>query len=165
MPHIFCYHGLRFDMSEGLEAVVAQVLDALEFDLVELRVGGSRARPTVDVRIDRRDGSPVAVDDCARASRALEQRLDGEALLGERYVLQVSSPGVERPLRSPADWRRFVGRTASVASPLLHGRAEVEIVGVEGEPGGEVVIVRDGKGTEQRMPLAGVTDARLAFHW
>jgi ribosome maturation factor RimP len=165
MPHIFCYHGLRFDMPEALDAVVAQVLDALGFDLVELRVGGSRSRPTVDVRIDRRDGSPVAVDDCASASRALEQRLDSEASLGERYVLQVSSPGVERPLRSPADWRRFVGRSANVASPLLRGRAEVEIVGVEGEPGHEVVIVRDGNGTEQRMPLAGVTDARLAFHW
>jgi ribosome maturation factor RimP len=165
MPHIFCYHGLQFDMPEALDAVVAQVLDALGFDLVELRVGGSRSRPTVDVRIDRRDGSPVAVDDCASASRALEQRLDSEASLGERYVLQVSSPGVERPLRSPADWRRFVGRSASVASPLLRGRAEVEIVGVEGEPGQEVVIVREGNGTEQRMPLAGVTDARLAFHW
>lgn len=152
-------------MPEALDAVVAQVLDALGFDLVELRVGGSRSRPTVDVRIDRRDGSPVAVDDCASASRALEQRLDSEASLGERYVLQVSSPGVERPLRSPADWRRFVGRSASVASPLLRGRAEVEIVGVEGEPGQEVVIVREGNGTEQRMPLAGVTDARLAFHW
>ncbi|MGH7625232.1 MAG: ribosome maturation factor RimP [Gemmatimonadaceae bacterium] len=157
---------MRFDMmSEALDAVVAQVLDSLELDLVELRVGGSRSRPTIDVRIDRRDGSPVAVDDCAGASRALEQRLDTEVSLGERYVLQVSSPGVERPLRSPADWRRFVGRTASVVSPLLHGRAEVEIVGVEGEPGGEVVIVRDGKGAEQRMPLAGVSDARLAFHW
>lgn len=165
MPHIFCYHGLHFDMAEALEAVVAQVLDAMGFDLVELRVGGSRSRPTVDVRIDRRDGSPVAVDDCASASRALEQRLDRDASLGERYVLQVSSPGVERPLRSPADWRRFVGRSASVASPLLRGRAEVEIVGVEGEPGHEVVIVREGNGTEQRMPLAGVTDARLAFHW
>ncbi len=152
-------------MPEALDAVVAQVLDALGFDLVELRVGGSRSRPTVDVRIDRRDGSPVAVDDCASASRALEQRLDSEASLGERYVLQVSSPGVERPLRSPADWRRFVGRSASVASPLLRGRAEVEIVGVEGEPGQEVVIVRERNGTEQRMPLAGVTDARLAFHW
>jgi ribosome maturation factor RimP len=165
MPHIFCYHGLQVDMPEALDAVVAQVLDALGFDLVELRVGGSRSRPTVDVRIDRRDGSPVAVDDCASASRALEQRLDSEASLGERYVLQVSSPGVERPLRSPADWRRFVGRSASVASPLLRGRAEVEIVGVEGEPGQEVVIVRERNGTEQRMPLAGVTDARLAFHW
>jgi ribosome maturation factor RimP len=152
-------------MPVALDAVVAQVLDALGFDLVELRVGGSRSRPTVDVRIDRRDGSPVAVDDCASASRALEQRLDSEASLGERYVLQVSSPGVERPLRSPADWRRFVGRSASVASPLLRGRAEVEIVGVEGEPGQEVVIVRERNGTEQRMPLAGVTDARLAFHW
>ena len=165
MPHIFCYHGLRFDMAEALEAVVAQVLDSLEFDLVEFRVGGSRSRPTLDIRIDRRDGSPVAVDDCASASRALERRLDTEASLGERYVLQVSSPGVERPLRSPADWQRFVGRSASVASPLLGGRAEVEIVGLEGEPGHEVVIVRDGNGTEQRMPLAGVTDARLAFHW
>ncbi len=50
-------------------------------------------------------------------------------------------------------------------SPALHGRAEVEILGVEGPAGEEIVIVRISKGIEQRIPLADVKDARLAFTW
>ena len=115
--------------------------------------------------MDRRDGEKVTVDDCARASRALEARLETDKLVAERYVLEVSSPGVERPLRNVADWRRFVGRQASVNSPALNGRAEYEIVGIEGESGAEVAVLRDRKGGEHRVPLAEVKDARLAFHW
>jgi ribosome maturation factor RimP len=164
-PHIFCYCGLRWDVNDALERLVSSELDALGYELVELRLGGSRRRPIVQVRIDRRDGAAVTVEDCATVSRALEARLDAEQCLGERYVLEVSSPGVERPLRTAADWRRFVGRQASVLSPVLRGREEVEILGVEGDAGAEIVVVRDPRGIEQRIALADVKEARLAFHW
>ena len=153
-------------MAEELEAIVTQELDALGFDLVELRRGGSRARPILDVRIDRRDEQPLTVDDCARVSRAIEARLDESRVAGERYVLEVGSAGVERPLRTAAEWRRFVGKSAVVtAPPLPGGKAEVEILALDGEPGAEVAVVRDGKGVEHRLPLAEVAQARLAFHW
>jgi ribosome maturation factor RimP len=146
--------------------LVTETLDALGYDLVELRLGGSRGRPTLDVRIDRRDGARVSVGDCERASRALEARLEASGdLLPDRYVLEVSSPGVERPLLRAADWRRFTGSRAKVLSSALGGRVEVEIVGVEGEPGAEVALVRTPRGEEQRVPLADVKEARLAFHW
>ena len=102
-------------MSESIEPIVAQELDGLGFELVELRRGGSRARPVLEIRIDRRDGEKVTIDDCARASRALEARLEADALVAEQYVLEVSSPGADRPLRTAADWRRFVGRRALCA--------------------------------------------------
>jgi ribosome maturation factor RimP len=152
-------------MSDGLEELVTTTLDEMGLDLVEVRRGGSRSRPTIDVRVERRDGMAVTVDDCARASRALEARLDAEGNVGERYVLEVSSPGVERPLLKPADWRRFAGKRAKVLSDALGGREEVEIVALDGEPGAEVVVVRDGRGAERRVPLAQVREARLAFHW
>jgi len=152
-------------VSEALERLVSEELERLGYELFELRLGGSRSRPTVQVRIDRLDGARVTVDDCAAASRAIEARLDAEGSLGERYMLEVSSPGVERPLRKAADWRRFVGRQASVLSPALQGREEVEILGVEGDTGREVLVLRDGRGAEQRIALADVKDARLAFHW
>jgi ribosome maturation factor RimP len=152
-------------VNDALERVVAGELDALSYDLVELRVGGSRTRPTLQVRIDRRDGEGVTVDDCAVASRAIEARLDAEGGMGDRYVLEVSSPGVERLLRTAADWRRFVGRRASVLSPALGGRVEVEILGAEGEGDGALAVVRDDAGNEQRVTLAEVKEARLAFHW
>jgi ribosome maturation factor RimP len=132
---------------------------------VELRVAGSRSRPTLDVRIDRRDGDPVTVDDCATVSRAIEARLDMGHEAGERYRLEVSSPGVERLLRTAADWRRFAGSRANVLSPALHGREEVEIIGVDESDGGAIAVVRDARGDEQRIALADVKEARLAFHW
>lgn len=166
LPTFFCSRRtLRRYVKQELENVVRSELDAVGFDLVEIRAGGTRNRPQLEVRIDRRDGAAVTVDDCATASRALEARLDGGALIAEQYVLQVSSPGVERPLRSPADWRRFVGRWASVNSPLLHGRAEVQIVALEGEREAEVAVLRLADGAERRIPLAEVSDARLAFRW
>ena len=152
-------------MKEALEKVVATEVEKLGYDLVELRVGGSRSRPTLDVRIDRRDGEAVTVDDCATVSRGIETRLDAGHEAGERYRLEVSSPGVERLLRNAADWRRFAGSRVNVLSPVLHGREEVEIVGVDEGDGGAFAVVRDARGDEQRIALAEVKEARLAFHW
>ncbi|MEX2182583.1 MAG: hypothetical protein WD771_11110 [Gemmatimonadaceae bacterium] len=143
-----------------------QELTPLGYELVELRLGGSKGRPVVDVRIDRLDQATVRVGDCERASRAIEARLDAESgLVTSRYVLEVSSPGMERPLRTAAEWRRFVGRRASVNSLALHGRQDVEIVAVHGEDGQERLVLRDTKGHEHGIALADVTDARLAFDW
>lgn len=148
-------------MNETLEAVVNAELDAAGFDLVELRRAGSKARPLIEVRIDRRDGRAVSVDDCASVSRALEARLDAGGLVPERYVLQVSSPG-DRPLRSADDWRRFAGRWVSVLAPEYGGRFEGKVVKVEGDAGGEAALLEvDGK--QRQVPLAAVKEARLAF--
>jgi ribosome maturation factor RimP len=152
-------------MKQALEDLVRQELDALGFELVECRRGGTSRRPVLDVRIDRRDGAKVTIDDCARVSRAVAPRLDGSGMVGGGLVLEVSSPGVERPLRTPADWRRFAGRRAKVLSPALGGRVEVDIVGVEGLDGEEIATVRDLQGAEHRVPLATVKEARLVFVW
>jgi ribosome maturation factor RimP len=163
-PTFFCSERLpRLHVKDALEAVVVSELDAVGFDLVELRRAGTKARPLIEVRIDRRDGESVTVDDCARASRALEGRLDGSELVSSQYVLQVSSPG-ERPLRSAEDWRRFVGRWANVLTPEHGGRIEAKILAVEGEVGSEVAVLEPKPGIQRRVPLADVKEARLAFH-
>ena len=146
-----------------MEAVVRKELDTVGFDLVELRNGGTKSRPVIEVRIDRRDGSAVTVDDCAIASRALEKVLEAGRLVPDNYELQVSSPG-ERVLRTPGDWRRFTGRWANILSPDFGGRFEAKIVAVEGEDPEVVVVVQEEKRTEKRIPLTAVKDARLAFH-
>jgi ribosome maturation factor RimP len=148
-------------VNETLEAVVIAELDAAGFDFVELRRGGTKNRPMIEVRIDRRDGSAVTVDDCARVSRALEARLDHSGLLSEQYVLQVSSPG-DRPLRTTAEWRRFVGRWVSVLAPEHGGRFEGQLLEIGGVNGAESATFEvDGK--QRQVPLASVKEARLAF--
>lgn len=169
-PHIFLFWYPLSDpehvlTNQQLEHLVQQVLDTEGFDLVELRRGGTATRPVLDVRVDRRDGQPVTVGDCARVSRALEARLDADGVMGAQYVLEVSSPGVERPLRRPGDWRRFAGARARVKSARLDGWREVRIVGVEGEPGTEVAVVRAADDGEHRLPLGEIDEARLVFEW
>jgi ribosome maturation factor RimP len=85
-------------MNKALESVVESEVDALGYDVVLLRRGGTRSRPVLEIRIDRRDGERVSIDDCVRVSRAVEARLDagagdGSVFGGTRYELQVSSPG------------------------------------------------------------------------
>lgn len=151
-------------MAHDIQHLVQQELGAIGLELFSLAVRGTRHRPVLDVRVDHADGRKVTVGECASASKAIERALDATRLAGEAYVLEVSSPGMERPLRHAADWRRFAGRLASVSSPVLGGRREGEIVGIEGDAGAEVGVLRDAQG-EHRVPLAEVRDARLAFHW
>ncbi len=165
-PHFFVFGNYpRFNMNEALEDVIREAVDRLGFDLVEVRKGGTGKRPLVEVRIDRRDGSGVSVDDCAVASRAIEPLMDESGLVGRNYVLEVSSPGVERPLRNAADWRRFAGRWARVLAPSWGGRREVEVLGIDDSAGVDLAVVRERGGAEHRLPLSDVKEARLVFRW
>jgi ribosome maturation factor RimP len=157
-------------MKGTLEDIVASEINPLGLELFELKLGGSKGRPVLDVRIDREDGETVTVENCASASRAIEAKLDEDGFGGGQYVLEVSSPGVERPLRNAKDWRRFIGSNAVVTAnvpgdPAGRRTDEVEIVGLEGELGDEIAIVHDERGSERRFPLTAVEKARLAFHW
>jgi len=79
-------------------------------------------------------------------------------MVGPRYVLEVSSPGLDRPLRWPEHWRRFIGRQARVRAEGLGGRQRVEIVAV---PDDERVIVRGEDGSEISLPLEEIREATL----
>ena len=170
-PTFFCFVKVaRNNMSEALQDIVVNELDSLGLELFELHSRGTKSRPILDVRIERKDGAKVTVDDCARASRAIESKLDEGSLVSTRYVLEVSSPGIERPLRNARDWSKFIGRDAVVTAeaageePELSSR-EVSIVGVEGDAGAEIVVLEDAGGAIHRVPLAAVKKARLAFNW
>jgi ribosome maturation factor RimP len=149
-------------VNEALERIVRDEVTNLDYELVDLRRGGTRNKPTIEVRIDRNDGEAVSVEDCARVSRAIEARLDADETVGENYVLQVSSPG-ERPIRTPEEWRRFVGRWASVSGSAVGGRIEGTIVALEESGGAEVAVIEQAGGKVVRVPLSGVSEARLAF--
>jgi ribosome maturation factor RimP len=147
----------------SVDALLAPIRDhiaGLGFELVDLRRVGTLERPILQVRVDRPDSRPgqgITADDCAGISRSLERFLESSAMVGPRYVLEVSSPGIERPLRWPAHWRRFVGQHARVRAEALGGQRQVEILAV---PDDEHVIVRV-DGTETTLPLADIREARL----
>ncbi len=161
-PHIF------FPLPMSADALFAPIRDhitGLGFELVDLRRAGTLQRPILQVRVDRPDSRPgqgVTADDCAVISRSLERFLEARAMVGPRYVLEVSSPGLERPLRLPEHWRRFIGRQARVRAVPLQGRARVEIVAV---PDDEHVIVRQEDGSELNLAFDDIRDAVLAVDW
>ncbi len=156
-------------MNDSLQTIVQQAVEALGYELTDIRIGGARSQPVVDVRIDRLDGKKVQVGDCERASRAIEPALDAApGVIDGRYVLEVSSPGLERPLRLLRDWKRFVGRRATVKSSrfaAVGGHVEIEIVSANGDGAEARVTVRDLKGTEHDLALTEIEQARLAVHW
>jgi ribosome maturation factor RimP len=153
-------------MPTSADALIAPIRDhlaGLGFELADLRRVGTLERPILQVRVDRTDSRPgqgVTAGDCAAISRSLEHFLESRAMVGPRYVLEVSSPGLERPLRWPEHWRRFVGRRARVRSDALGGRRQVEIVAV---PDDEHVTVRGQDGAEVTVPLADVREATLVW--
>ncbi len=137
----------------------------LGFELVDLRRTGTIQRPILQVRVDRPDSRPgqgVTAEDCAGISRSLERFLESRAMVGPRYVLEVSSPGLERPLRWPEHWRRFVGQRARVRAPALGGRRVVQIVAV---PDDRHVVVRGDDGGETTLLLDEVAEANLVVDW
>src|SRR2546426_6309651 len=100
-------------LTESLVEAFRTRLEALGFDLADLRIGGTPNRPLVQVRIDCPPRN-VTVDDCNRASRALEQWLDADGPLGNRYALEGSSPGIERHVRRHRHWAQLLGRDLNV---------------------------------------------------
>lgn len=155
-----------------IEAELEARVEALGFELVDVRWGGSSSRPSLRVRVDRPGSEPgmgVTVDDCARVSRALEPWLEGRGDLPERYVLEVSSPGVDRPLLRDRDFERFRGeRVAVKGHDVLAGRArrlEGELLGLENLDGGGAVRLRLPDGDEVSIPRDEIAGANLVFTW
>ncbi len=147
-------------LSETLIEPFRAKLGELGLDLADLRIGGTPNRPLVQVRIEwpPDEARRVTVDDCARASRALEAWLDQGGPLGSRYILEVSSPGLDRPLRWPRHWMRFVGSEVQATVAGL-GRIRARIVAVPNE--GTVVLEPAGR-EARTVRLADIRDARLA---
>ncbi|HEU5171436.1 MAG TPA: hypothetical protein VFU46_12900 [Gemmatimonadales bacterium] len=150
---------------DALLIPVREHIASLGFELVDLRRAGTLDRPILQLRVDRPDSSPghgITAEDCATISRSVERFLESRGLVGPRYVLEVSSPGVERPIRWPEHWRRFVGRRARVRAEGLAGRPEVEILAV---PDDAHVVVRLPDRSERTLALDDVREARLTYEW
>lgn len=156
-----------------IERELERRVEALGYELVDVRWGGSARRPRLELRIDLPGSTPgrgVTVDDCADVSRALEPWLDEHEALSSRYVLEVSSPGVERPLVRQRDFERFRGaRVAVLGRGTLLGRStrlEGELLGLHGTgTDAESVGLRLGDGEEVEVPRAEVRKVHLVFEW
>jgi ribosome maturation factor RimP len=146
-------------------AIAEPVLGGLGYRLVRVRVSGL-AGCTVQVMAERPDGT-MTIEDCEAVSRALSPVLDVENPVDRAYHLEVSSPGIDRPLARRSDFSRYAGHVVKVemAAPI-DGRRRFRgvLIGVDGDA---AVIRRDDAGadepTEVRLDIADMAEVRLVL--
>jgi ribosome maturation factor RimP len=143
---------------ETLERLLRPVVEGLGFELWELEYFPRRGNALLRLYLDSPNG--VTLDDCERVSRAVSEVLDADDPLPDRYALEVSSPGLERPLRTPEQFARYVGEQVFVelVAPI-DGRRRFKgpLVAVS-----TTTIEVEVDGQRHAMPIAVVRKAHLA---
>jgi ribosome maturation factor RimP len=157
------------DPIERIRGIAQRVAGTHGLEVFDVQMRRESIGPVLRIVIDRpgpADGSPqshddsVGIQDCQRISEDISAILDVEDVIDHRYTLEVSSPGLDRPLRGAADYRRFAGRAAKlVLREPVDGRSHFtgRLRGVEDD----TVLFDDEQGRPHRVPLALVARARL----
>jgi ribosome maturation factor RimP len=153
--------------TDRISALLAPSLEAMGYRLVRVAFTGGR-RATLQVMAERRDEAPMTVEDCAEISRNVSALLDVADPIDIRYDLEVSSPGIDRPLVAREDYVRFAGFEAKIetARPIdgrkrFRGRL-LGVVEAEAGNGGAVRLKLDGQG-EVALPLGDIAKAKLVL--
>lgn len=142
-------------LRERVRSLVEPVLARHGAELVELAVKRGRTQ-LVRVIADREGG--IDLDTCARVSQELSRMLDADDPIVGRYTLEVTSPGLDRPLRTPADFRRALGRRVRIVLAQSQHEGTLEDVG------DERVRVATDKGPVE-TPLAEIANAKIVLPW
>jgi len=131
------------------------------YELVRVQVSG-KERPTVQIMADRADGTAFRVEDCEAISHAIGAVLDVADPIKAEWMLEVSSPGIDRPLTRTKDWERFAGHIATVELDIpMDGRKRYrgKVLGADAE----AARLRLDEGGEVTLPRANIRRAKLVL--
>lgn len=148
-------------VEERIIALVEPTAGQLGYRLVRVRVSGNR-RKTLQIMAERLSDGLMGIDDCGRLSRAISPMFDLEDPIPGEFSLEISSPGIDRPLMRLEDFERFVGHEAKLeTAAMIDGRKRFkgEIAGVDGDE----IRLRTPEGDEVRFKLSALSDARLVL--
>ena len=106
---------MEFELTfeDKIAKIISSSLESLGYELVRVRMVGD-VKKSLQIMIDKSDGGNVGVDDCQAASRQISATLDVEDIIKERYILEVSSPGIDRPLTRLKDFEKYKGLEAKI---------------------------------------------------
>ncbi len=138
--------------------ITEPVINALGIELVDIELSNLRGKALLRIYIEKEGG--ITIDDCERVSREVEAALDVEDPIPYSYVLEVSSPGLDRPLKSPGDFKRFAGRNVRVVTREPIGR-QTFFAGVITEAGDKEITLLLPKDKRVAIPYETITRARL----
>lgn len=149
------------DLAERVEQLIAPTVEGLGFEIVRIQISGKHDL-CLQVMAEPRDGKTMTVDDCADISRAVSAVLDVEDPIDRTYTLEVSSPGLDRPLVKPRDFERFAGFEAKIEAyqPIEDRRRfRGHLAGMEN--GSVKIIVDDGQ--EKTIAFDNIQKAKLVL--
>lgn len=152
---------MKTPLEDTLHALITPVVETSGFELVRLRVSGSRNK-TIQVMAERPDGTMTA-EDCAQLSRALSPVLEEADPLADPYTLEVSSPGIDRPLTRFKDFERWEGFDAKIElKQPVEGQKRYRgvLAGVEGD---DVCIDLEGEDDTALIPYTLIATAKLVL--
>jgi ribosome maturation factor RimP len=153
------------DVVEQIRTMASRVAAGYGLEIFDVQFRREAPGMVLRVQLDRpgpaataEDG--VSVDDCARVSRDLSAILDVEDVVPTAYTLEVSSPGLDRPLRRDGDYQRFTGRRAKI---VMRERVDGQgfFKGRLGGLDGDAVLIDADDGRRHRVPLNVITRANL----
>ncbi len=144
-----------------LQDLLEPVISELGYETVRIMTIG-QTNPTLQIMIDKLDGSDIVVEDCAKVSRKVSEVLDEKDPIKDQYNLEVSSPGLDRPLTKPEHFARFAGYEAKVETDeLIENRKRFK---------GKILDINDSEnirfemdGTEYEIPFAAVSKAKIVI--
>lgn len=156
------------ELIRTIETIVQPLLDELMLELVDVEYRRESHGWVLRFFLDKDGG--ITLDDCAGASRQISSLLDVEDIIPTTYTLEVSSPGLERPLKKAADFKRFIGKIAKIktidALDLENsGKRKKTYIGklVGLERNDTVVLLLDQSAVEARISLSNIDMAHLVL--
>ncbi|MES2983662.1 MAG: ribosome maturation factor RimP [Pseudomonadota bacterium] len=147
-------------LNEQIYALVEPTLTGMGFVLVQVKVMDGKKSQTLQIMAERPDGS-MSLDDCAAISRQISAVMDVEDVISDAYRLEVSSPGIDRPLVKLADYTTYIGHAVKAETALpVDGRKRFAgaIKAVEGS---NVILTVDGK--DYSLPFIDIQSAKLVL--
>ncbi len=148
------------ELESGIECLVAPALDALGYDVVRVKLMSQSPR-TLQIMAERHDCAGMTVDQCSEISRVASALLDVEDPIGGAYSLEVSSPGIDRPLVRGDDFKRFAGHLAKLETSRPHDGRKRFRGQLLGHDDGDVRIEVDGE--VFAIPLVDIAAAKLVL--
>lgn len=150
------------DLISRIGEVITPAAEAMGYSLVRISYTGSR-RPVLQIMAERENGE-MSIEDCAELSRVISALLDVEDPITGEYTLEVSSPGIDRPLTRPKDFERYSGHLAKIetAQPVQGRRRFRGVLGGLA-PSGDTLLLEDEACGRVELPLALLVKARLVL--
>ena len=147
-------------LTEQIEALVVPSIEALGFLVVQVKLMDTHKSRMLQVMAERPDGS-MSVEDCSTISKQLSALLDVEDIITGEYRLEVSSPGIDRPLVKRSDYEKYAGHSAKIETVLpIKGRKRFTGV-IQSVDGDEITLKVDN--ADVLIPLADVQAAKLVL--